>query len=147
MEVDGFEPFLHVEAGTALAHPGQVAVADDLGIGIVCAEALQQLYHRALLGLGAGVGGMAVAVEAALVADADAVGVVAEGVGARRLLGTAGKDFAVLRDVVVVADGLEPPRLVAGFEVFYREVPGDSRGGTVDDDKIDISHGILSVEC
>ena len=122
-------------------------MADDLGIGIVGAEALQQLYHRALLGLGAGVGGMAVAVEAALVADADAVGVVAEGVGTRRLLGTAGKDFAVLRDVVVVADGLEAARLVAGFEVFYREVPGDSRGGTVDDDKIDVSHGILSVEC
>ena len=116
-------------------------MADDLGIGIVGAEALQQLCHRALLGLGAGVGGMAVAVEAALVADADAVGVVAEGVGARHFLGTAGIDFAVFGDVVVVADGLEASRLVAGFEVFYREVPGDSRGGTVDDDKIDISHG------
>ena len=134
MEVDGFEPFLHVEAGTALAHPGQVAVADDLGIGIVGAEALQQLYHRALLGLGAGVGGMAVAVEAALVADADAVGVVAEGMGTRHLLGTAGIDFAVFGDVVVVADGLEAARLVTGFEVFYREVLGGSRGGTVNDD-------------
>ena len=134
MEVDGFEPFLHVEAGTALAHPGQVAVADDLGIGIVCAEALQQLCHASLLGRSAGVGGMAVAVEAALVADADAVGVVAAGVGARHFLGTAGIDFAVFGDVVVVADGLEAARLVAGFEVFYREVLGGSRSGTVDDD-------------
>ena len=134
MEVDGFEPFLYVEAGTALAHPGQVAVADDLGIGIVCAEALQQLCHASLLGRSAGVGGMAVAVEAALVADADAVGVVVLGMGAGHFLGTAGIDFAVFGDVVVVADGLEASRLVAGFEVFYREVLGGSRSGTVNDD-------------
>ena len=109
-------------------------MADDLGIGIVCAEALQQLCHASLLGRSAGVGGMAVAVEAALVADADAVGVVAAGVGARHFLGTAGIDFAVFGDVVVVADGLEASRLVAGFEVFYCEVLGGSRSGTVNDD-------------
>ena len=44
-------------------------MADDFGIGIVEAEALQKLYHRALLGFGSGIGGIAVGIQAALVAD------------------------------------------------------------------------------
>ena len=150
MEVDGFEPLLHVEAGTALAHPGQVAVADDLGIGIVCAEALQQLCHASLLGRSAGVGGMAVAVEAALVADADAVGVVAAGMGARLVLWAAGIYHSILRDVIVVADVVETTRLVAGFQLLHREVPVGTGGTAMYHNQVDFSgivHLMLNVEC
>ena len=44
-------------------------MADDFGIGIVRAEALQEFYHAALLGFGSGVGGGAVGVQTTLVAD------------------------------------------------------------------------------
>ena len=44
-------------------------MADDFGIGIVEAEALQKLYHRALLGFGSGIGGISVGIQAALVTD------------------------------------------------------------------------------
>ena len=46
-------------------------MADDFGIGIVEAEALQKLYHAALLGFGSGIGGSASGIQAALVTDAD----------------------------------------------------------------------------
>ena len=44
-------------------------MADDFGIGIVCAEALQKLYHAALLGFGSGIGWSTVGIQAALVTD------------------------------------------------------------------------------
>ncbi len=134
IEVDVLEPLLHVEAGAGLADPGEVAVTDDLGIGVVGAEALQQLYHGALLGRRAGVGGIAVLVEAALVADADGAGVVVLGVGTYHLFGTAGIDLPVLGDVVVVTDGAEATCLVARLKVCDREVVSDTSGGTVNYD-------------
>ena len=60
---------LYIKAGTGFSDPWEVSVADDFGIGIVEAEALQKLYHRALLGFGSGIGGIAVGIQAALVAD------------------------------------------------------------------------------
>ena len=43
---------------------------------------MEEILHRAELGWGAGVGWIAVRIESALIADADAVGVVMLGVGA-----------------------------------------------------------------
>ena len=43
VEVYFFQPLLDIKAGTALSDPGKVTVADDFGIGIVEAEALQKL--------------------------------------------------------------------------------------------------------
>ena len=80
-------------------------MAYDAGVGVVEAEAPKERCHAALLGVGAGVGGEAAGVEAALVADADGVGVVVLGVGSYHRLGTTGVDLAVAGDVVVVADG------------------------------------------
>ena len=50
------------------------------------------------------------------------------GMGANHFLGTAWVDFAVLGDVVVIADGLEATSLVAGFKVFHREIAVDLSG-------------------
>lgn len=134
VEVDGLEPFLHVEAGTSLPYPRQVAVAYDVGIGIVCAEAFQQLVHGVFLCRGARVVGVSLPVESALVADAYAVGVVASGVSACHVFGSAGVYLAVLGDVVVVAYGAEAACQVACLEVFYAEVLVCTGGGAVDYD-------------
>jgi hypothetical protein len=50
-----------------------------------------------------------------LVADSDAVGVVVAGVSALFGFWTAGIDHAILRNVIVVTDGVETTGLVAGF--------------------------------
>lgn len=70
MEVNFFQPLLDIIAGTGFSDPWEVSVTDDFGIGIVEAEALQKLYHRALLGFGSGIGRIAVGIQAALVTDA-----------------------------------------------------------------------------
>ena len=69
MEVNFFQPLLNIKAGTGFSDPWEVSVADDFGIRIVEAEALQKLYHRALLGFGSGIGGIAVGIQAAFVTD------------------------------------------------------------------------------
>ena len=105
---------------------------------------MEEILHRANLSGGAGVGWMAVGIEAALIANADAVGIVMSGMGADFVLGTARVEVAILRDVIVVTDGTEATSLVAGFEVFYREVLRNLGGRTVNDDEIDLSHFTLS---
>lgn len=69
MEVNFFQPFLYIKARTGFSNPWEVSVADDFGFWIVEAEALQKLYHRALLGFGSGIGGIAVGIQTALVTD------------------------------------------------------------------------------
>ena len=99
-------------------------MTEDGGIGVVEAEALEEFLHCYLLGEGTGVGWFAVGIESALIADADAVGIVVSGVSANLSLRSARVEGAVLGDVVVVADGFETSGEVAGFQVFYREVLG-----------------------
>ena len=140
MEVDCFQPIFDIETRTGLLDPGEVSVTDDFCFGIVGAEALEEFYHGLLLGWRASVGGIAVGIETALVANADAVGVVMFGMGTGHFLWAARIDHAVLGDVVVVADGAEATSLVAGFQGFYREIPGYPCGGTMDYDQVYFSH-------
>ena len=69
MEVYFFQPLLNIKAGTGFSNPWEVSVADDFGFWIVEAEALQKLYHRALLGFCSSIGGIAVGIQTALVTD------------------------------------------------------------------------------
>ena len=124
MEVDVFELLLGVEAWTLLANAGEVTMTEDGGIGIVEAEALEEFFHRYLLGESTGVGWFAVGIESALIADGDAVGVVVSGVSADLSLRATRVEGTILGDVVVVADGFETSGEVTGFQVFYREVLG-----------------------
>ena len=124
MKVDFFQPLLDIIAGTGFSDPWEVSVADDFGIGIVEAEAMEEFLHRHLLSEGTSVGRFAVGIESALIADADAVGIVVSGVSANLSLRSARVEGAVLGDVVVVADGFETSGEVTGFQVFYREVLG-----------------------
>ena len=124
MDFDVFEPFLGIEARAFLAHAREVTMTEDGGIGIVETEALEEFFHRYLLGEGTGVGWFAVGIKSALIADGDAVGVVVSGVGADLSLWATRVEGTVLGDVVVVADGFETSGEMTGFQVFYREVLG-----------------------
>ena len=115
MEVDFLQPFLDIKARTALANPGEVTMAQDLGIGIVEGETVEEVFQRFLLGWSASVGRLTFLVETTLVADSDAVGVVVAGVSPHLVFWTAGIDHAILRNVIVVTDGAETTGLVAGF--------------------------------
>ena len=97
-------------------------MTEDGGIGVVEAEALEEFFHRYLLGEGTGVGWFAVGIESALIADGDAVSVVVSGVSADLSLWAARVEGTILGDVVVIADGFETFGEVTGFQVFYRVV-------------------------
>ena len=140
MKVDCFQPFLNIETRTGLLDPREVTMADNFGFGIVGAEALEKFYHGLLLGWSASVGRGAVGIKTALVANADAVGVVMLGMGADFALRAAWVDGAVLGDVVVVADGAEATCLMASFKGFYREVAVGSGGRAMNDNKVYFSH-------
>ena len=139
MEVDFLQPFLDIEARTALANPGEVAMTQDLGTGIVEGETVEEVFQRIFLGWSASIGRLAFLVETTLVADSDAVGVVVAGVSTHLGFRTAGIDHAILRNVVVVADALEASCLVAGFQMLYREILVDSSGTAMYHDQIDFS--------
>lgn len=142
MEVDVFEPVSNIEARTVLPDIRQVAVAQDLGIGIIHAQAMQQFLHRHFLCQGTGVGGMAVRVESALIADTYGVGVVVAGMSPSDALRPAGIEGAVLGDVIVIADGVEAACLMTGFQLFNSEVLVHSRGAAMHHNQIDVSHDI-----
>ena len=56
------------------------------------------------------------------------------GMSTNHFLGSAGIDYSVFGDVVVVADGAETLCLVTGFKVFNREVAVGSCGRAMDYD-------------
>ena len=102
MEFDVFEPFLGIEARALLAHAREVTMAEDLGIRIVGAEALEEFLQGDVLCLGTSVGRFAVGIKSALIADGDAVGVVVSGVSSDLSLRAARVEGTILGDVVVV---------------------------------------------
>jgi len=118
---------------------GEVAVAEDAGIGMGFSQATEQAQQGAFLAGCAGVGGVAVLVEAALVADAERVLVVAYGMGAHQLLVARLVGPAVAGDVVVVARESEPFRVTAD-EGCHGKVLVRARGRTVNDNQINVAH-------
>lgn len=139
MEMDLLEPFAGVETGTGLADAGEIAVTEDLGIGEVDAEAAEQFFHGDLLCFGTGVGRTTLGIESAFVADAYAVLVEVEGVGAYFVLGSAGVEGAVAGDVVVIADAAIATCFMAGFELLDGETLGDSRRAAMQHDERDVT--------
>ena len=128
MEFDVFEPFLGIEARAFLAHAREVTMAEDLGIRIVGAEALEEFLQGDVLCLGTSVGRFAVGIKSALIADGDAVGVVVSGVSSDLSLRAARVEGTILGDVVVVADGFETSCEVAGFQGLACAVLCHTRG-------------------
>ena len=81
----------------------ELAVAEDLGIGIIELQGAEQSDKDGTLGRGTGVSGPAFLVEASLVTDADRVGVVVAGMSTDHLLRTTLMELTITGDVVVVA--------------------------------------------
>ena len=102
----------HGEGGTGLVDALELTVADDLGIGIVLLQRTEQREEGLFLSRGAGIGSLAMGIEATLVADTDGVGVVVAGVGTDHLLGATEVELSVAGDVVVVAAALPAASLM-----------------------------------
>ena len=100
----------------------------DPGIGVIGLQSAKQRDKRLLLSRGASVRFFALGIETSLVTNANRVGVVATGMGSNHILGAALVEFAILGDVIVVADGLVTSALVTGFEVFKSELTSDASG-------------------
>ena len=131
-----------IEAGAVLVDVGEVAVAEDAGIGMGFLQATEQAQKGAFLAGRTGVGGVAVFVEAPFVTDAErvlVVAVVAYGMGAHQLFVARLVGPAVAGDVVVVARESEPFRVTAD-EGSHGKVLVRARGRTVDDNQIDVAH-------
>ena len=118
----------------------QFAVAENLGVGVVRLQGLQQGPQGVLLGFGARVGRMAVGEQAALVADTDAVGVEVAGMGTDEVLVPGLVGLPVSGDVVVIAGEAEAG-LVAGNERGDRVRTVFAGGTAVNDNKVYSSHG------
>ena len=128
-----------IEAGAVLVDVGEVAVAEDAGIGVGFLQATEQAQQGAFLAGRSGVGGVAMLVEAPFVTDTERVLIVAYGVGAHQLLVARLVGPAVAGDVVVIARESEPFRVTAD-EGCYGKVLARARGRTVDDNQIDVAH-------
>ena len=89
-------------AGTAFGYARELTVTEDAGIRVVGSEDLQEIVESELLGLGAGIGRMAVLVKASLVDDAKGAPVVAFHMDALDRLGQERDDTAIVADIVVV---------------------------------------------
>ena len=92
-------------------------VTQDHGFGVAPVQFLKQSSHGCLLFLSARIGGLTADVEAALVADANRVGVVVLAVGADHPFRTAWLYRSVPTDHVVVAD-TELPALTAMPRIY-----------------------------
>ena len=134
-----------IEAGASLVDVGEVAMAEDAGIGMGLLQATEQAQQGAFLAGRAGVGGIAVLVEAAFVTDAERVLVVAYGVGAHQLFVARLVGPSVTGDVVVVARESEPFRVTAD-EGCHGKVLVRARGRTVHNDQINVPHDCTKKE-
>jgi len=114
-------------------------VTEDAGLRIFPLQLFQQPLQGGLLLRRTRVGGFAVGCQPALVAHADAVLVVAPGVGTGELFVARLVRGAVLGDVPVVAGEAEAG-IVAGDQVLQREPPVAARSAAVDNDEFNVSH-------
>lgn len=95
-------------------------MTEDAGLRVVGSEFLQQFIERMLLGIGAGIGGFAVLVEATLIDDAEAAVVVVAGMHTLNGLGQQGNHISIAAHIVVVR-ALTILGLAAGYQVLHAE--------------------------
>ena len=129
-----------IEAGAGLLGI-QIPVTHDKGVREELLQLTEQRQERGFLRQGAGVLRIPVAVQTALVADADAVAVVVQAVGTHGFQPSPAVNHTVARQVVVVADVFEAAVTdvvrAAGFKI---KVPPLRGGGTMNDEQSDASH-------
>lgn len=109
----------------------KIAVTADATAGIVAQQELDEHTQGVLLKRGTGVGGFALLVQSAFVANADAVGIVTADVRAGFLHGTKGFDVAITADVIVVSGFAESAADMVGGKVVFRIAAIATGSGTV----------------
>ena len=107
-------------------------MTQDTGLGIIATQLAQQVEQRATLGVGTGIGGLAVLVEATLVADADALVVPAGGVRPDLVHRAAAVQRAVAGDVEMVTDIGEASCDVRAAECLDGKIPVVAGGAAMD---------------
>ena len=108
-------------------------MAEDASIRVVGCEGLQEFVEGVLLGLGAGVCGMAMLIEASLVDDAKGAPVVAFYMDALDGLRQERDDTAIVTDIVVVGH-LAPLLHAAVDQGFHAEGAVAAAGHAVHDE-------------
>ena len=106
-------------------------------------QVADELKENETLGFGAGVGGVAVGIEAADVGDADALGVVAGAMGTDLFDGTASVDAAVRVHDIMIADVVPTEALVVAADALHGAFGIGTGSGAMDDDFGDCSHGVF----
>ena len=128
-----------IEAGAVLVDVGQVAVAEDAGIGMYFLQTSQQAQQGTFLLRRAGVSRFSVLVESAFVADTQRMAVEACGVGSDQLLVARLVGRAIAGDVVMVARESESFRVTAD-EGCHGKVLVRARCRTVYHNQINMPH-------
>ena len=141
LEIVVFAPLLDVKTGAGTV--GKLVVAVDGGDRVLFHQVMHQLEEGETLGFGAGVGGVAVGIEAADIGDADALGVVTGAMGTNVFDRAAREDAAVGVDDIMIADVVPAKALMVAADVLHSAVGIGAGGGAMDDDFGDLSHGFL----
>lgn len=123
-------------AGTVLGYVGQFTVPEDVGIGVLRMQFLQQRIECPSLGDRSRVTRLSVRVESSLVADADRTEVVVAGVDTLHTLGQDWDDFAVAAHIVVVA-GLAEAGFAGVDQLLHSERTVATGGRAVDYQQFD----------
>ena len=131
-------PLLDVEAGAGTV--GVFVMAVDRGDRVLFRQVADELKESETLGFGAGVGGVAVGIEAADIGDANALGVVTWAMGTDLFDGTASVDAAIGVDDIMIADVVPAEALMVSADALHGAVGIGAGGGAMDDDFGDCSH-------
>ena len=128
--------FLAGETGTGFVDAFEFTVAHDLGIGVIDLERTEEGNQCCALFRGAGIFIHTIFVQAALITDANRMGVVMAGMHTDLLFITRLIDLTVLLDIVMVSD---PFPVETGIVTLLEHIDGEaliSAGGrTMDDDQ------------
>jgi len=117
-------------------------VSDDLGLGVRLLKVFEQEPEGCLLLGRTGVSIASVVVHSSNVANTDGVRIVGLHVSASEFLGTTGMNGAILIDHPVVATAGPAFGLVDVIEVFNCEFLVDLGVGAVNDNPLDVLHGV-----
>jgi len=131
--------FAGIETGAIFVDIGEFTVAEDAGFGVRFLQAAKQHQQGLLLLVGPCVGMCTVLIKSTFVANAEAMLVVASGMGADELLMARLVGLAVAGYVVVVTRKTEPFHVTTD-ERCHGKVLVTARGRTVNHNQINLSH-------
>ncbi len=125
------------EARTGFLHAGLVAMVHHHGVRKELVEFKQQFHNLRFLLRGTGVGRVAVPVQSALIADADAATVVSAGMCPNLQQASVLCHDTAPTDIEMITHGTEAPGLMVTKQLFHRIVTVTACGGAEDDEEAD----------